>query len=273
MLPKLDVHAARRKGQRRPAVWVNVIDLALARRGNAGEYERAENYGAFVIQRVGGRVVRSRQLRMFGYQAVGVDGEIREEDVAIRLVYVGRRKFEFRCLGIPQGDDWPCADAFQSFRIDEVPDETSEGDVPHRLHLRDTQLGLAFDPPDDTWLAIGPHRAAAGARVSWIWRNQRREIAVAVLKLSRSLGAADQQTFLAEVSRAFGRRGATATLKVSALSGIPCHYIAVAKADGSTQDMFILFRNDIQYSVAVTQPTRDEAVVEAARLGFRLTCH
>ena len=72
------------------------------------------------------------------------------------------------------------------------------------------------------------------------------------------------------MSEHFQSIGATVTIKKDRLAGHPCHHLEVNRPDGY-QDMFMLLRDGVQYGLLVTQPTRDEALIERAKKGLRLT--
>ena len=62
-------------------------------------------------------------------------------------------------------------------------EEIRDTDRPHLLHLRNTEFGISYDAPDDTWLAIGPRVAIGGAQSIWIWNKGGRQIDVSAFDL------------------------------------------------------------------------------------------
>ena len=270
-----DVHAARKKGQLRPAVWVHVVDLVQIvpgppRRDPERLLEGARSNAALLLEPVGGQVVDARRVPMLGHEAIEVNGETIEDTVTIRTVYVGYRKFELRCLGPQSAQDWACIDAFRAFRIGALKSELSVQQVPRVLHLREPKLGLAFNPPDDSWLAYGPRTRAGGVQTVWFWNKDGRQIDVGVMRLSSATTGMDQATFVARLVLTTQRGGAKVTEKASTLSGEPSDYLEITNLDGTTEDLLILVRGRLIYMIRIGQPTRDTALVEAARRGFRL---
>jgi hypothetical protein len=275
MVSNQDLHAARKKGQNRPAAWLYVTNLLQvvpgpATRDDARDFETAQGYAALLLGRAGGHVVGARHVPMLGHDAIEVNGEIGKDTVSIRTIYLGYRKFEFRCLGAPLADDWACADAFRALQIEDVKSEVSDREVPRTLHLREPKLGFAFDPPDDSWLAVGPRSGDSGVQTVWIWNKQGRQIGVGVMRLSRAASEVDADSFVVGMTESTRRDGSKVTEKTSSLAGKPCHHLEITHAHGTIRDSLILVQGRLIYIILVTQPTRDQALVEAARKGFRL---
>ncbi len=270
-----DLHAARKKGQHRPAVWVYVTDYVQvvpgpSTRDDEKDFEEAQNYVALLLRRLGGRVVGARRVPMLGHEAIEVNGEIGKDAISIRSVHLGYRKFEFRCLGAAPADGWACAEAFKAFRIEDVASEVSEQEVPRVLHLREPKLGFAFDPPDDSWLALGPRTGGSGVQTVWIWNKQDRQIDVGVIRLSSVMSEVDAEFFVAALAESLEKKGAQVTGKASSLAGKPCHHLEIIEPNGGKGDTLILAQGRFIYMIIISQPTRDAALVEAATRGFQL---
>jgi hypothetical protein len=129
---------------------------------------------------------------------------------------------------------------------------------------------MAFDAPDDSWLAIGPRTGGGGSQLVWIWNKSGRQIDVQALDLSIFRSPPDEESFTAQMATRLRGDGATVAFKTAVLAGERCHHLEIKRADGWEQDMFILFANQTNYSVMITQPSRDPKLVEQARKGFRL---
>lgn len=65
--------------------------------------------------------------------------------------------------------------------------------------------------------------------------------------------------------------GATVTIKEAQLAGESCHHVEVSRRDGYQQDIFMFHRGSTNYSLMVTQPTRNAELINKAKKGFRLT--
>jgi len=161
-----------------------------------------------------------------------------------------------------------------------VPSQTMAGarnesvgsDTPRILHLRDARFGIQFDPPDGSWLGIGPRTDGGGAQVLWIWSDGKRQIDVQALDLTISPGTPPSEAQFAEkMATSMRAKGSTVKIEQSTLAGAPCHHLVVSRTDGFLQDMFILHAANANYSMLVTQRVRDAGLLDKARKGFRLT--
>jgi hypothetical protein len=274
-VPGQDVRAAKKKGQRHPAIWAFARDLVQIVPGSPQRdpeklMESAQSHAAFLLEAAGGKVLGARHVPMLGHEAIEVSGNIGEDAVSIRTFYVGYRHFELRCLGAHSTQDWACADAVRAFRIGAAKNELSEQQVPRMLHLREPKLGFGFDPPDDSWLAYGPRTGAGGTQTVWFWNKQGRQVDVGVMILPSTATGVNTDTFAARMALSTRQEGSSVTERASTLAGKPCRYLEVTKPDGTTQDTLVLVDGGFVYMLLITQPTRDMALVEIARRGFRL---
>lgn len=275
----VEATAARRKGAQLPEAQLLVTDLiAVPPRRKWGvepsDYDGLENYGRQVLRAFGAKALGSRRVRMAGNDAVEVVGGLGDRKLSIRLLYRGRRQFEFRCLGRADDGAWPCKAAFASFKIADLPPEPAASNAPRVLHLRSARFHFDFDPPDDSWLAVGPLGGGGGAQVVWVWRKGQRQIDVQVLDLSVAPGRPPDEAFLAQrMAAKMQAEGAAVTIGESTLAGARCHHLRVDRADGNKQDMFILNRGSTNYSILVTEPVRDSGLLDQVRRGFKLTAH
>lgn len=189
--------------------------------------------------------------------------------ISIRMMRLGRRHFEVRCLGLLAQPEWLCAPAFKAFSISEPP-KPLEPAKPRVLHLRELELGLEFDAPDDSWLATGPRIGGGGAQHVWIWRNADRQIDVHVLDFRGLPAEPSEELFVGRYADSFGKQ-ATVAVGEGRLGGEPCHHLKIKRADGWHQDMLFLHRNSIHYSVLITQRRRDPKLVAKAAKSLRFT--
>jgi hypothetical protein len=265
----IDVYAAKKRNSERPAALLVVTDMIEVVPARARDYESLQEYGADVLRQSGARPVGTRRVQMLGHEFVEVTGALQNDAIAIRLGYAGRRRFEFRCLAASPDPQVSCDHAIASVRIVELPPEP-RADAPRVLHLRDARFGIAFDAPDDSWLAIGPRIGGGGAQVVWIWAKSGRQIDVQALDLSIAAYHPDQNAVSAAMAAKFRADGATVVEKTAVLAGQPCRHLEINRADGATQDLFILITQHKNYSILVTQPSREPGFVERALAGFRL---
>ena len=126
------------------------------------------------------RKTGSTRLKLFGTDAVRVDGFEKEEPSYVTEVafYRNRRRFTVRCFASSDPAWTRCARALDQLVIHDIRETPQPGDRPHVLHLRDEKHRIEFDAPDDTWLAVGPRTGGDGAQIIWIWFKDGRQIDV-----------------------------------------------------------------------------------------------
>ena len=274
-VPAVEVTAARSKGDRRieaRAVVYNRLSVISGQwNTRPDDYDALERHGIELLLSLGARATSTRRRQMLGVQTVEVNGLVDTTRVSLRLLYRGRRLFQFRCVGGTETTKWPCESAFAALVIAELPDSARDGNTPRVLHLRDVRFGLAFDAPDDSWLAIGPSTGMNGAQAVWVWRNAGRQIDVQAADLSSLKSQPDVTYFVAMVVKQLESTGATVTIGKAHLAGRQCYHLEVSRDGGYQQDMFLLQEGAINYGLLVTQPTRDAALIDKAKTGFWLT--
>jgi hypothetical protein len=118
-----------------------------------------------------GQESRTSRVRVFGVDAVRVDGKLVEADAPTMHVtsvtfYRNRRRFELQCISSDEQPEMPCGAGFRELIIRDQLETPQPGDQPRVLHLREERYRLRFDAPDDTWLAIGPRTGGSGSRAS-----------------------------------------------------------------------------------------------------------
>jgi TPR repeat protein len=213
------------------------------------------------------------RFSMFGADAVRLDAAVGVQPklyFTVSYFYRGRRRFEVRCVASSYQPGLPCRDAFGELVFHDVSEVLRESDRPHLLHLRDARFGLSFDAPDDGWLAIGPRTGLQGRQSVWIWNKEGRQIDVAALDASANPAAPDQMGMAAVMAEAFRKEGATTVVGASRFAGKPCAHVEVSRPSGNQQDLYVQRRGAIFYTVLVTAPRRDPALLEKARAGVKV---
>jgi len=278
--PMADSKGAAKAVGNLPIVWVFATDT-VSSPGRPDPphdekyFEKLAEYGTSLLRHWGVEQPAPRRVEMLGREMVEVVGDGPETRESLRLFEVGRRRFFFRCYeeplyADPSGKHWPCESAFRSFEIAEPPEPVTESETPHVLHLRDERFGFDFDAPDDSWLAIGPRVGGGGAQLVWTWAHDRRQIDVHVLDLSWiPETAVSEELVAAQMAKAGRREGKKVLIKHSTLSGSPCHHLQI-DAHGFKQDMFILVRDQVNYSLLITEPERDAAFIAKVKQGLRV---
>jgi len=270
----MDANAAGRKDSDLPVLLVVVTDIMtvpgkpLMR--DERYFRKLADYGILLLQARGVDEPSVRRVTMLGRESVEVNGNNGDISLWVRAFEVGRRRFEFRCYAELSTDDWPCEPAVGTFEISQMPDEVAATDTPHVLHLRDERFGISFDAPDDTWLAIGPRAGGGSAQVVWLWVHDQRQIDIQALDLSWIAQHPTEAMFAELMADRFRHDDTKVVLKKSTLAGQSCHYFEIDRSDGAKQDMFILFRNEINYTLLVTEPARDAAFIAHVKQRLRL---
>ena len=134
---------------------------------------------------------------------------------------------------------------------------------PRVLHLHDKRFGVAFDAPDDSWLAMGPY--VRGGEVSWFWTFDHRNIDLTIVQV----GAVPDSAFDRLVDIWAAQKDATVTRMRSELGDAPCAHLLVDRKDGSVKDVFIQRRGAWGYVLTVEAPKRDADLLAKARAGLR----
>jgi hypothetical protein len=272
----LDAVAAEQRGHDGPVALALVIDLVSIVPGRVWgrdpkDYDGLEDYGGKQLRQAGATVTGTRRVTMLGLAAVQVLGAKGSDRIAIRILYRGHRRFEFRCRSRAEKSEWPCEPAFAGFRIADLREESTESDTPHVFRLRDARFGIAFDPPDDSWLAIGPRTGAGGAQQVWIWNKEGRQIDVQAFDLAAIPSRLDEAALVSMMAERYRREGAVVEESEATLGGERCHHLELNRTHGNQQDFFIIVRQGINYSLLVTQQTRDQSLIARALKGFRFT--
>lgn len=240
--------------------------------GTPEDYDNLETYGKQWLRDNNAQLSASRRLAFAGGDAVEVTGAHGDLEYSVRLFYRDRRRFEARCFAPPRRDVWPCDSAFSSFQVGTSPDDPTDGNTPRVLHLRDARFGIAFDAPDDSWLAVGPSTGGGGAQVVWIWRSNAGQIDVQAMDLSVApSNHPDQSAIAQKTGESMSAKGASVKTKEYMLAGATGKHLVIDRSDGKHQDMFILVERNVYYAILVTQANRDERLVNKVAQGFRLT--
>jgi hypothetical protein len=270
----MDVYAAQQfpKG---PVVLMIATDIIHVVPGkHAGDdpkdLDRFETYGAEVLRNAHAELASTTRIRMFGLDAVQVTGDYGDLRISIRLMYRGYRHFEFRCFDRGPQAEWRCASALTSFRIEDLPEAPAEQDVPQIRHLRDARFHLAFDPPDDSWLSTGPHLAGDGAQVVWIWNKSGRQIDIQAMDLGAMPARPDQESLAKTMADGARTSGDSVVATHSDFAGHRWDHLEMSGERHGKQDLFILVEQSVMYGILVTQPSRDQRLIETAKEGFRI---
>ena len=102
----------------------------------------------------------------WGNPAVRVDGRLAPPDgrsMTLTLFCKQEKLFEMRCLSPQSAANEPCVDALGWLMFHEPKRAPNEN--PRVLHLREKRFGVAFDAPDDSWLAMRPTIRGGEARL------------------------------------------------------------------------------------------------------------
>lgn len=269
----IDAVGARPKGSPHPVVrlmvWDYKLDEPKSAWGTDTDYEDLEEIGLRGLGVQDFEHAETRRVEVFGHPGVEVLGTSGTEALSIRMMRLGRRHFEVRCLGPLAQQDWACASAFKAFTISDPP-KRPEPEGPRVLHLREPRLGVEFDAPDDSWLATGPRIGGGGAQYVWIWKNANRQIDIHVLDFRGLPAEPSEDRMLAEYVDAFGKDGAV-VIGEARLGGEPCRHLRVKRRDGWHQDLFFLYRNKVHYSALITQFKRDPKLVTKVTRSVRFT--
>jgi hypothetical protein len=214
---------------------------------------------------------RAPVLGTVGIRASGVVGAANDH-VDVRVAYRGYRKVEFRCYYAKSQSSRPCDEAFDGIDVKERVEAKQPGEDPRVLHLRDEQFGIGYDPPDDTWLAVGPRTAMNGAQVVWIWNKMGRQIDVGATDFAAlPRQSVDDATLVTQTSEGFRRHGMMVKIRKSKLSGRACFHLEMSRSAGDQQDLFLQRRGSVVYCVLVTAPIRDASLISRARAGLRIS--
>jgi hypothetical protein len=267
----MDVLGARTKDFDGRTLQVLVSDRMSARAPESSDFARLEHNARLALERANARAVSSSRVRMRGLEGVEANGEISQKYLSVRAFYRGRQTLQFRCTYARPLREWPCAEALENFRFTELPPAPTENERPRVIHLREESVSLAFDAPDDSWLAVGPRLAANGTQRVWSWLKGKQQIDVQLLDLAQFPVRLNEDEFsklMADQTRAGGSQ---VVLKKGVLSGRPCHHLEIDRPSGAKEDVFILFLGDTNYSIAIMQPKHDARFIETAKKGFRIT--
>jgi hypothetical protein len=205
---------------------------------------------------------------LFGREALRVDAAYGRDGLAaleLALFADAGRRFEIRCLTNAPSSGLPCGDAFAALTIRPRASDAT----PRALHLRAPRFGLAFEPPDDGWLAVGPSYESAGHTLAWTWLKEERRIAIVLADLTGRASAPFEHLVLAEAAKARAQ-GETVTVSPGTLAGEACAHLERTAAADRVVDEFVQRRGTIFYSVSIAGPSRDAALVARALAGVHI---
>jgi len=273
-LPALDVYAAQQSSEGPILLVIARDEVHIVPGKHPGDdpkdYDGLEQAGADTLREANAELVSTARLQMFDIDTVQVTGDSGNVRISIRLLYRGYRRFEFRCFDLKRNPGWQCASALSAFRIEDLPESGTEYDPPQVLHLRDARYGVAFDAPDDSWLSFGPHQGWGGTQTVWAWNHAGRQIDVQTLDLSALPTQPDQAIFAKRMGDAERASGANIAETQVAFAGHLWHHLEMSGGGHGKRDLFVLVAQGVMYGLLITQPNRDQRLIEAAKKGFRL---
>jgi hypothetical protein len=148
--------------------------------------------------------------------------------------------------------------------VDDSSAPAAAGAVSGPLHLRDYDLGVAYDPPAGPWETSAPIHLQGGRQTIWRWRRARDvEIAVSVLT------ASDSGTGTVGLALRPAARGDTYQHWAD-LAGRSGEHESGQAADGRALDLFSATDKGALYQVGVVAKKRDDAFLAAAAAGLRI---
>jgi|GEM_PF-3031278 len=270
--PAYDVYAAQHSADG-PFILMIATDVIHTIPGrhaghDAKDYDRLERDGAKTLEQAHAKLTSIERVQAFGVETVEVKGEQGKLRIIIRSLFVGYRKFEFRCFQLAEQSE--CGPALSEFIIEDLPEPAGERSAPQVRHLHDAGFGVAFDAPDDSWLSTGPFVARGGTQVVWIWSKSGQQIDVQVMDLEAMPRQPDQAEFAARMARSARESGHRVFESQTAFAGQLWDHHEMSRKGSGEQDLFVLVQQGVMYSVLVTQPTRDPRLIDAAKNGFRL---
>jgi hypothetical protein len=109
-----------------------------------------------------------------------------------------------------------------------------------------------------------------GAQTVWIWNKNGRQIDIQPLDMSSLPVRPDTAKFAAMMADSERSEGARVSEEDTSFAGHAWRHLQLSRAGKNEQDFFVLVHDDIMYGILVTQPTRDSALVAAAKKGFQL---
>lgn len=246
-------------------------DAAKAGDGDPAVLAQLEDLGTAWFTQVGIASIRHVRARFLGNDVVRFEAVIDQPAkrfLSLLLFRKDRRLFQLRCLEAQYQPHAPCIAAFGALMIHEP--RRGPADFARVVHLREPRFHLAFDAPDDVWLAFGPHTSERPRATYWTWIDGTGGgIEVTVFELGGS-PELTTEGLTAILNLSYAGRGDAVTTKASVLAGLPCGHLEIDPTSGDRKDTFIQRRGDFAYAVAVWGRTHDPALLARARAGLRI---
>jgi hypothetical protein len=263
------------------ALFVSVTDLVRVIPGwepppRPDRFQDMERAASAWLEREDLRITGVHNVHFLGERTIRVDGYGKGdegEDIYTSIVILDakRRRFIFQCTASEHLPGFACDDALRDFSIFDMPEILQPGDERRVLHLRSETFKLEFDPPDESWLGIGPRTGLGGHMSVWSWTRENRQVDVGVTDLAAAGSAVDETTFTKRMAERNRESGDKVTVKMSQLSGLPCTHLEIQPVQGHQRDVFVQKRGNLLYVVLVTVPVRDQALLDRVRAGVRIT--
>jgi hypothetical protein len=277
----MEIVAARRRDAADPATLVYIVaGAAQAIPGkrltrDAQDLDLLEDSASKWMEDSGIEKIGASRMSMFGSPAARIDGRERGPAglyVSIVAFWHDNRRFEARCTTRTPQANLPCRDAYGALVVRDLPaEEIRDTDRPHPLHLRNTELGISYDAPDDTWLAIGPRVSMGGTQSIWVWNKAGRRIEISAFDLRTAPRRMPQEPMATFMAGQYRKAGSIVAVDRSELAGRPCEHLQIDPPAGDRQDIFLQERDGVVYGLLVTVETRDKDLLARARAGLRIT--
>ncbi|HVZ71101.1 MAG TPA: hypothetical protein VHJ20_01895 [Polyangia bacterium] len=169
-----------------------------------------------------------------------------------------------RCLTSEAPAGPPCGSAFAALTVR----EQAPAGQPRVLHLQEPRFGLAFDAPDDEWLAVGP-RSSGGRSQTWTWTKRGRRIDLSIIDFLGKVAIT-----LDDLARRTGARlgvGAT-SIKVTSEQhvGRPVARLVVERGAKGHEETVFQRRGTLVFALAISTPAPEPELVERVLAGLRI---
>jgi hypothetical protein len=272
----VEVFVARRIAQ--PAVRAVLManDVVEIVAGNDPAVDRHDQeYARRKLQMAGAKNIRVSFQAVGGLRAARASATIPglpDPNRSVTAFYAGRRRFEVDCLaalGEPTDTD-PCAPALAGLTVQAARDPQAVRETPRHLRLAGEKFGIVYDPPDETWAAIGPRTGYGGAQMIWVWNDGSHQIDVQGFDVSVFAAYPDAAAVAATMAEHYRTERAAVTIGAETANGIDWTHLDIAKPNGQHQDVFIHRTGNMLYTVLVTESDPDPALARRALAGFKL---
>ena len=224
----------------------------------------------------GGTEIKVEKITFLGGPAAYARGIVPNQPLGLHtatLFFRGHRRFEIVCYATPPkkgASDDPCAPAFQFMKIADQREPDGPIKLRRGFKLHDSQLGVSYSPPDETWPGFGPRTGMGGILKVWSWAKPGRgEIDVGVMDVADMPPKLTFDGYVKQMAENYRRDGSTVVSREGMLAGAKCSYLEVSRDGGEQLDVCFQQRGKYQYSLMVIEAKRDPELVRRAFAGFR----